>query len=649
MQGRRNIKIFIVPLLICLVFLFGIVGYRQLMGDGFSLPGAIYSTLFFFILNNVDPAEATSNTYLLISRYLAAVVFGMGIYSLVYGHIKRQFIRLKIRYTFRDHVIVFSIEKLSANIFSDLLTNKYKVILAEGNDEHPSLERIKNEGIIHFSENAHTVSLFDTMQVVNARACVIAFEDDNTNIDLSLKLIDYLREKNAGRQVRVLTHIGDSANIELIKDHVGISGSGRNFEFEIFNIPGAAAKKIYDTYPPHAYFNFEDHNEEHAIAVIGYDQAAEEFIVENMILSHYHDGRHVKIYLVDKNADEILHDFVYKYPYYREYVDIIPVKLLNNKFFANFNWSKEVIEKLSRVKCAYCFGDDGASLINNASRFRQFLAGQVEQYMNAPIIICLPENSSIVNLLDEERNGEKKLGDIFEQQLNVSLVHMVSDSCTSSRLLEEREYIDTLSRVINYYYSIKYEFAGIVKHKWQADINEVAEAIAELLKRLAEQHNGLGEQEIEHIVLDKIELATKLSKSQLATELSIRRCWERLAYQKKSANYYAARHLAVKMAIMKHLGCVPLTYESILQAYPVIAPVEHTRWCAERMVMNYRYGALPKEGKARSLVKDRLKIHDQLVPYNRLNEHEKKKDLDIFLLMPLLNSLKVDKNYRNAV
>ena len=93
---------------------------------------------------------------------------------------------------------------------------------------------------------------------------------------------------------------------------------------------------------------------------------------------------------------------------------------------------------------------------------------------------------------------------------------------------------------------------------------------------------------------------------------------------------------------MKNMGCVPLTHDSIVHAYPIIAPIEHKRWSAEKMVLNYRYGPLPKDKAAKNIAKEVLKIHDQLIPYEKLDEENKEKDLNIFLLMPLLNSLKVE-------
>ena len=84
MQNKRDNRIIIVPISIFLVFLFSIVGFKQISGDGFSLPGVIYATLSFFSLGNIKPEDAINNPFLLIARYLAAALLGFGIYGLLY-------------------------------------------------------------------------------------------------------------------------------------------------------------------------------------------------------------------------------------------------------------------------------------------------------------------------------------------------------------------------------------------------------------------------------------------------------------------------------------------------------------------------------------------------------------------------------------
>ncbi len=65
-----------------------------------------------------------------------------------------------------------------------------------------------------------------------------------------------------------------------------------------------------------------------------------------------------------------------------------------------------------------------------------------------------------MSLLDLERESDETLSGVFKKQLNISFVNMITDTCTSKRLLEESEYIDLLSRVINYYYSFNMNLNG---------------------------------------------------------------------------------------------------------------------------------------------------------------------------------------------
>ena len=183
----------------------------------------------------------------------------------------------------------------------------------------------------------------------------------------------------------------------------------------------------------------------------------------------------------------------------------------------------------------------------------------------------------------------------------------------------------------------------MLKEKWQIQhADELVKAIEDKLLDLADKQAELTENDIQQLVLQHIATFTKKTVEELKPVFSIKRWWDHLSYHKKSANRYAARHLAVKINIMKNMGCMPLTRENIINAYPIIAPIEHKRWEAEKMVLNYRYGALPKDRVAKNTAKEILKIHDQLIPYDKLTEIEKEKDLNIFLLMPLLNSLKVE-------
>ena len=641
MENKTGLKAIIVPVMIGMIFVLSIIGFREEMGHEFSLAAAFYATLTFFTLDNMKPEEVLSNKYLFIAKYLAAFLLGFGIYNLVYVYVNKQWRNFIIRLKYRNHVVVFSTKMVGHEFINDLLANHYKVIVVEKINDDPFLTKLKKKGVIVVEDDEIGADLLDSLMVSHAGNCILASSEDDRNIDLSLKLIKHLTEAGHRKNVRILTHINDRDNIEVIRDYMDTGNSDHNFSLEVFNVASTAAKKIYDHFPPHEFFQFKDRVEENAIAVVGFNDAAEDFILENLILSHYADGENIKIYLVDADADAIIHRLSYQYPYHREFIDIIPVKLLNNKFFANFNWSKELIEKLSKVKAAYFFGDKGSELINLTWRFRQFVSGQTLNYVQTPIMVCFPEDTVILKLHDSETTNKDQEMSLINGKFNIHYINLITDTCTSARLIEHSEYIDMLSRVINYYYSIKYEFSSLLKEHWGiTDTDKLINAVEMLLLDKAEDGAELTEQEVELLVLTRIAEGTKLNLTALTPQLSIGSRWHALTYHKKSSNRYAARHFAVKISIMKNLGCFPLTKSGILESFSVIAPVEHKRWCAEKMVHNYRFGVLPKDRAAKNDAKEILKIHDQLIPYQKLTQVEKEKDLNIFLLMPMLSLLK---------
>ena len=89
--------------------------------------------------------------------------------------------------------------------------------------------------------------------------------------------------------------------------------------------------------------------------------------------------------------------------------------------------------------------------------------------------------------------------------------------------------------------------------------------------------------------------------------------------------------------MLKYLGCQPLNRKNITDYFPRLAPIEHIRWNAEKMVFNFKYGPFSADKSERNLLKEVLKIHDQLVPFDKLEDVDKEKDLNIFLMIPVLN------------
>ncbi|HVZ24659.1 MAG TPA: NAD-binding protein [Sediminibacterium sp.] len=640
----RKLRPFLYPLLIALVFIFALIGYVQTLGKQFNFAGVLFTIFNFFIMNDADPTQVASNGYILAAKYIAAILVGVSLFTLSYTYIRKLWLTYKIRLRYSGHIIVFSLDHLGYRITRSLLEKGYPVVVVEPNKEAPAIEETEESGAIVIQASPFETKTLDMAGLGRARVCILAHDADETNIAIAAHLTAYpFPTEKAGNAdaLKIFLHIANIHNRTVIKDYFDINNTDEHYDLHIISGDQLAAQKIYDEYPPHRYFRVSAESPGNSIAVIGCDKTAEAFLLENIILSHYHDTSKLKVYLVDKEVDQFYHEFSYLYPFYPEFIELIPVKLLNGAFFANFTWQKIHIEQLSQVKAAYFFGRDDAEIMNQAAAFRQFLYTQTRSISQVPIIASLPEENGIYDFLNNSSLHKDEVEQVLNNTLNQFYVKRKSDTFSGNSLIEESESIDMLSRVINFFYAVNYELAGHLKQAWQINLDQSqVSVLSEFIIRYPETHPVSSEPDFEKAFLEKLAAITGKSTSELMPYASIRKQWNLLNNRKKDSNRYAARHMQVKLYIMQQIGCVPVNRENIIRFYPRLAPVEHDRWCAEKMVYNYKYGPYTANRQEKTLLKEVMKIHDQLIPYEKLTQEEKDKDQNLFLLLPLLDSLK---------
>ena len=633
----EKVKLILIVLSVLLVFVLGILGFQETTGPDFSFFGAIYSTICLFLMGNANPV--VESTYLLAAQYLAAILFSLGVFSLVFDQVYNAYVIAKIRFRYRNHIVVFSLNTVGQKITEELLANGYQVVTVENDKENSFIHQIKEKGGLVLIGNGTDGKTIGNSGMTMAKTCIIAGDDDKENMEVANEILFYREKKNVKDSIKILLHITDNNNINVLKDYLDIHNEDEDYDLETFNVSQLAARKIYDLYPPHNYLN-PDQDDENIIAIVGYNQAAEEFLLENLILSHYPELSNLQVYLVDKDADLHLNDFIYKYPFYAEFIGITAVKLHNNSFYANFALSKKHIEKLSKAKIVYMFGDSDAALLTTSANLRQFFYNQTSSVFQTPIIICLPEDAGITQLLDSNRDPKTNATNVFSKKLNIQLYHVVSDSCSTESLLEHSELIDKLSKLINYYYSMKYEFSSELKDRWDVkDPDALVSKLEKFLLSMPDEEDKITDKTIQKRLIRFLSDETGIHYNSLSSRLSIEKRWNILTHRKKDSNRYAARQLSLKFNSLKRIGCDPLNNENIVRYYARIAPMEHKRWSAEKMVFNYKYGILVADKNDRHILKDILKIHDHLIPYDELTETEKEKDLNLFLLLPLLSRI----------
>ena len=651
-MNLKNLYPYIYGILVVLVFVFGFIGFYDYLGHEAHFWPVLFSVLSFFAFDDGDegriwagnPANPVLVTYILVAKYLALALIGLGISEIFFKYIKVTFQTLKISIFYRKHIVIFSLDSIGYHLAKGLLKDGYQVVVVEKKEESPFVEEIENLGGIVFPFNPFESNTLKKTKLLKARTIILANDSDEINIEIAGSIRKYASKhkqlrNNTHELLKLYVHITDQNNASILKDYFNID-SEQHIDLHTINYEQLAAQKIYDQFSPHQYFQPETAEVENSIALIGLDLTAENFLLENIILSHYETQHNLKIYLVDPHADDFYHHFLYKYPFANDFITLIPVKQLNASFFGHFAMSKAHIEQLSKVKVAYFFGKKDAEILNTAASFRQFLYTQNLSITKTPLIISLPESSAIYDFIVHSSANKETIPNLFNHALNKQVVKRTSDTITSASIIEESELNDQLSRVINFFYAVNYEFAFKIKQQFGIDVS--SEVIAEMVKFILQFPINSNLPTEENLEKDFFELlATKIpvSADDLFDRLSIKRNWNALSKRKKESNRYAARHIKVKLHVFASIGMTQINSESIIKHYPVLAKLEHSRWSAEKMVLNFKYGPFPAVAEERNLLKEIVKIHNQLIPYENLTQEEKDKDLNLFLLIPLLKGL----------
>lgn len=131
------------------------------------------------------------------------------------------------------------------------------------------------------------------------------------------------------------------------------------------------------------------------------------------------------------------------------------------------------------------------------------------------------------------------------------------------------------------------------------------------------------EEECDCLAMQIHNVYSNLSQKELELE------WSNMNDYFKDENRYAARHLPIKLRSLG-LEAVPtddpreaVDFKEILErSEQLLAQLEHNRWLARKLVNGYIHGK-----KLERKLRDRLKIHVDIRPWEELSEKDREKDL----------------------
>jgi hypothetical protein len=112
-------------------------------------------------------------------------------------------------------------------------------------------------------------------------------------------------------------------------------------------------------------------------------------------------------------------------------------------------------------------------------------------------------------------------------------------------------------------------------------------------------------------------------------KLNINYRWKLLSDRFEDSNIYSARHAKIKLLY-------PHETDSDFAA---LAPMEHTRWMAEKLAFQLWLGFVPKKKPMKNIVKEELKLNDLIIPFDKIPEDEIDKDYDPYRLLKVIQQI----------
>ena len=551
--------------------------------------------------------------------------------------------RLSLKIKHREYIVIIGLSKIGMRIAEDCKAQAKDVIVLSEEGENTFSDQLKSKGIPVINVKNINEKTLRKGKIRRASSCLIVTSNEDHNINISNLISDIAKKDGLINKLQLIVQVENWYSRNLLIDQVSAFSSTNNLSIIFFDFHHNSAKLVYDKYPPHQYINDETRtNNEKVICVIGKNATAESFILENTILSQYQNSERLKIMAFAKNADSWIKDIRQKFPFIDDYIILEPIELLNSSFSNYESWTEKFKSNLLKIDAAYFFGNEDAEIISKSLYFKQFLYNQTGSLRNVPLIVVIPDNTSIFNLLSKGSNQNSSILDRYKNELLIHIVREVNDSCTYQHLISQN-HIEVQSKAINYFYSISYEFDYLLSQHFKKNNNN--DILNSLLDRMISFKVKRGDplEQIEALITDELVKYTKNSNYRVKQYFGIDESWNRVTERNKDSNRYIARHIPVKIATLKQLNITEITRDKLKNYMSTLAPIEHNRWSAEKFIAGFSKGKLPlNDQNLKKIVKNTLKIHDQVGKLDSLKavDVNQDKDIELFLIIPLLQKIR---------
>lgn len=330
---------------------------------GFSIEGklpfdSILSTISMFGLD--FPSDFGFNIFIFLAGICA--VGTLFLLAVVY-FLKDYFEKKIIEEVFtQNYTAIFGLGSINrAFLQSDFQDKEILIIDANGSNNYIEEYKSKNFGVIIgdiFSNNIFQKLNFETME-----KAVIALGNDRLNIELAVKIIDEIKEKNINSDTRLIVHIANSELKALFHKNFINPQNDETLKIDVktFSFFEECSKDLFDNHLPITK-KYIDKDKPFSTVISGEGQLSLAILQDILLLSNFPNQNQHTIYLLSKNASSFYKKAEMQSNYSQEKFPTVHIKVLDLDPDEKEFYNQTIFKEENLLNVYICYDDEETNL-----------------------------------------------------------------------------------------------------------------------------------------------------------------------------------------------------------------------------------------------------------------------------------------------
>ncbi|NQT77604.1 MAG: NAD-binding protein [Bacteroidetes bacterium] len=224
----------------------------------------------------------------------------------------------------RNHVVIIGFGTKGKNIMEDLLRKKKKILIIDSDGDIPGLGSLQHSKCRLLLGNATDKTVLKKANVTHAEMVYILSGNDNTQIKACLEIYQLIKNSNRRKEdpLNCIMHLKRQEFMNTLKSHNLVQNVEDAFALRVFNVYESSARDLFEENPPDGIGIPANSNTVVQILIFGFGLAGEALALQTALTGHYANGKNPKVLIVDRMAEEKVHDFLERYPAFKNYCEL---------------------------------------------------------------------------------------------------------------------------------------------------------------------------------------------------------------------------------------------------------------------------------------------------------------------------------------